>query len=123
MESSGGRIASGIFEFLANSLDAVEEGGTIQIRVSTGAGSQSKRQVRTVVADTGKGINPETQQRIFEPIFTTKETSGTGLGLWVVKQLIKNTRAFFACAPKAEWAVREPFSRSSYLWNCRALSN
>lgn len=83
-----GELRQVFSNLLANSLDAVEEGGTIQIRVSTGAGSQSKRQVRTVVADTGKGINPETQQRIFEPIFTTKETSGTGLGLWVVKQLI-----------------------------------
>ena len=40
------------------------------------------------VADNGRGIAAATMKQIFEPFFTTKGTVGTGLGLWVCKQLV-----------------------------------
>jgi signal transduction histidine kinase len=40
------------------------------------------------VADNGKGIGASSRQSIFEPFFTTKGPLGTGLGLWVSKQII-----------------------------------
>jgi signal transduction histidine kinase len=42
-----------------------------------------------VVADTGCGIGPENLKHIFEPFFTTKKDVGTGLGLWVTKEIIE----------------------------------
>ena len=39
--------------------------------------------------DNGIGIEPENQERIFEPKFTTK-TSGMGLGLGIIKNIIEN---------------------------------
>ena len=45
--------------------------------------------VRLTIADTGCGINPEQLKRIFEPFFTTKQAIGTGLGLWVTKELVQ----------------------------------
>jgi signal transduction histidine kinase len=45
--------------------------------------------VRLTIADTGSGITPENLKRIFEPFFTTKQSVGTGLGLWVTKELVK----------------------------------
>ena len=48
----------------------------------------ASRQLRITVADNGKGIEPTSLQHIFEPFYTTKGTVGTGLGLWVSKQLI-----------------------------------
>ena len=40
------------------------------------------------IADTGEGIEPEQLDMIFEPLFTTKESRGTGLGMTVVQQII-----------------------------------
>jgi len=44
--------------------------------------------VRVLVEDDGPGIAPEHIERVFEPFFTTKKDVGTGLGLWVTKEII-----------------------------------
>ena len=45
--------------------------------------------MRVTIADSGMGMNRATMRRIFEPFFTTKTETGTGLGLWVVAQLVE----------------------------------
>ena len=45
--------------------------------------------MRVSVCDSGAGIEREAICRIFEPFFTTKIETGTGLGLWVVAQLVE----------------------------------
>jgi len=85
-----GELRQVFSNLLANSLDAIDEKGTIKLRVSTGTSFKNGlRCVRITVADNGKGIGAETRQHIFEPFFTTKGTFGTGLGLWVSKQIIE----------------------------------
>ena len=69
---------------VSNGLDAIDEGGTIKVRVSAG-----KNCVRVTLADDGKGIPAGTIKHIFEPFFTTKDSVGTGLGLWVSQQMIE----------------------------------
>jgi PAS domain S-box-containing protein len=48
--------------------------------------------VRLTVADTGSGMSRATLQQIWEPFFTTKGTTGTGLGLWVADEIIRKHR-------------------------------
>ena len=77
---------------LSNSLDALDEnGGTIKLRVSKSAFSKNGRPcVRVTVADDGKCVSEDALPHLFEPFFTTKGAVGTGLGLWVSKQIIDN---------------------------------
>ena len=44
------------------------------------------------ITDNGQGISPETQAQIFEPFFTTR-SDGTGLGLYITKEVLENNRA------------------------------
>ena len=73
---------------LANAADAMPNGGELTIAIEALAGG-GEPQLRISIADTGHGIAAEHRSRIFEPFFTTKAETGTGLGLWVVKQLVE----------------------------------
>ena len=84
-----GELRQVFSNLLANSLDAIDEEGIIKLRVSTGVASKNgDHSVRVTVADNGNGIDKNSRQHIFEPFFTTKGAVGTGLGLWVSKQII-----------------------------------
>jgi signal transduction histidine kinase len=73
---------------IANGIDAMKEGGRlfISLRKTTAVHGDG---IQTVISDDGIGISPENLQRIFEPFFTTKGNLGTGIGLWVTKQLVE----------------------------------
>ena len=83
-----GELRQVFSNLLSNSLDAIGKNGIIKVRVSTGTASNSHRSVRVTIADSGDGIGAASRQHIFEPFFTTKGTVGTGLGLWVSKQIV-----------------------------------
>jgi PAS domain S-box-containing protein len=83
-----GELRQVFSNLLANSLDAIDERGIIKIRMSSTAFKNGDRCVRVIIADNGKGISADFLPHIFEPFFTTKGTIGTGLGLWVSKQII-----------------------------------
>jgi signal transduction histidine kinase len=85
-----GELRQVFSNLLANSLDAIPEAGTIRLRVSSSTCVNSgQRRIRITVADNGMGINAATLPCIFEPLFTTKGSTGSGLGLWVSKQIIE----------------------------------
>jgi signal transduction histidine kinase len=45
--------------------------------------------VRITIADTGTGIETAALDRLFEAFYTTKGIGGTGLGLWIIQELIE----------------------------------
>jgi signal transduction histidine kinase len=85
-----GELRQVLANLLANSLDAVARDCRIVLRASASIDpSNNRRRIRITVADCGHGMGVATAKRIFDPFFTTKGTVGTGLGLWVCKQLVE----------------------------------
>ncbi len=73
------------FNLLANSLDAMKNGGEILVKIQRG----DPGEIRVDFSDNGDGILGENQDRIFLPFFTTKEYGkGTGLGLSIVARIV-----------------------------------
>jgi len=74
---------------ITNAQQAVVEGRKSIIEITVKKISKSK--IRIVIEDNGCGVPHKKQERIFEPNFTTK-SSGTGLGLTMVKKMIEEYR-------------------------------
>jgi PAS domain S-box-containing protein len=84
-----GELRQVFSNLLANSLDAIGEKGIVKLRVSTGSAlKDGRRCIRVTIADNGIGVSAVLRQQIFEPFVTTKGATGTGLGLWVSKQIV-----------------------------------
>ncbi|MEZ5628676.1 sensor histidine kinase [Denitromonas sp.] len=72
-------LAGALTNLLENALQFTPAGGTVSLLATCDA-----EQVSFVVEDTGPGISPDQQQRLFEPFFTTR-AEGTGLGLAIAR--------------------------------------
>jgi PAS domain S-box-containing protein len=86
---SRGEVLQIFSNIIANAIDAMKEGGRlfIALRKTTALDGDG---IRIVIRDEGVGIIPENVEKIFEPFFTTKGNMGTGIGLWVTKQLVES---------------------------------
>jgi signal transduction histidine kinase len=81
-------IRDALTNLVFNAVDAMPDGGVIEVRTSmpavTAQSGARTRQVWLEVSDTGIGMDEETRRRCLEPFFTTKGNRGTGLGLAMV---------------------------------------
>ncbi len=89
----GGDLRQVFANLVSNSIDASPRGGRILIRLHDCCDWSGAFGVRVTIADSGIGMAPETRRRIFEPFFTTKSATGTGLGLWVSSEILRNHHA------------------------------
>ena len=85
-----GEIRQVFSTLLLNAMEAVEPGGTIDVRARKAVHWKNPKikGVRVTISDNGSGISAANLPRIFEPFFTTKGENGTGLGLWVACGII-----------------------------------
>jgi len=81
----GGEIRQVIANLISNAADAVGPGGKIRVTLAHCAEPAG---VQIVVEDDGPGIAVRDRGRLFEPFFTTKKNVGTGLGLWVSREIM-----------------------------------
>jgi len=85
-----GDVRQVLNNLVSNALDSMTEGGELLVRSHDSTDWKTKRKGMVLtVADKGCGMSRETTARIYEPFFTTKGDSGTGLGLWVSAEVVK----------------------------------
>jgi PAS domain S-box-containing protein len=83
-----GELKQVIANLVSNAMDAVSPNGRIRFRLR-GVDDGNGGRVRLIIEDDGPGVSPENVDRIFEPFFTTKKEIGTGLGLWVTREIVE----------------------------------
>jgi len=72
-----------LINILKNSMEAIEEKGTICIKTS------DHPKQKLMITDTGKGIDKDIQQNLFTPFFSTKK-GGQGIGLTLIREILVN---------------------------------
>jgi len=87
-----GQLDQVIVNLAANGRDAMPNGGTLTISTDSKAGRVELR-----VGDTGLGMDASTLASAFEPFFTTKGDRGTGLGLAVVQNIVREAHGTVTC--------------------------
>ena len=81
------QMVQALVNLLQNAVDAMEE---TQCRVLSIAAGIEQNKMRIGISDTGTGIESANMSRIFEAFFTTKGDQGTGLGLYVTRQIVED---------------------------------
>jgi len=90
LSTVAGEVRQVLSNLVANAIDAAPTQGVITIRTKTArANGTDVPGIQVTVADSGSGIDAALKNKIWEPFFTTKKDVGTGLGLWVSKQIIE----------------------------------
>jgi PAS domain S-box-containing protein len=87
IQGLAGELKQAVSNLISNAADAVDINGTIRLTLECIENDDGKV-VQVLIEDDGPGISAENIDRIFEPFFTTKQDVGTGLGLWVTKEII-----------------------------------
>jgi signal transduction histidine kinase len=91
IRADSGHLKQVLINLVSNAADAMDGAGTVTLRARAARAALGGRETDAVVLeviDTGKGIPPEVEKRLFDPFFSTKET-GTGLGLPIAARIVE----------------------------------
>ena len=89
VHAQAGEIRQVIANLVGNAMDSMLKGGRLILRTREGVSwASGARGVSLTVADTGHGMEATTRSHIFEPFFSTKGITGTGLGLWISQEIV-----------------------------------
>jgi PAS domain S-box-containing protein len=88
-----GEIRQVMSNLLMNAIDATPVGGKLILKVYPAKEWNGcyREGARIVIADTGSGIHPADRKKIFDAFWTTKKSTGTGLGLWVTRSIVEKS--------------------------------
>jgi PAS domain S-box-containing protein len=85
-----GEVRQVLANLIGNAVDAMQtDGGKLLLRTRAACKwSNGEYGIAITVADTGTGMDRKTLAHIFEPFFSTKGSTGTGLGLWISQEIL-----------------------------------
>jgi PAS domain S-box-containing protein len=94
-----------IANLVSNAIEAMPKGGklVVRLRPSTDWRDRRRHGMRVTFSDAGTGMDKKTMRHIFEPFFTTKTETGTGLGMWIVAQLLERQQGHIR-----GWSTQRP---------------
>ncbi len=85
VRGSSSLLSQVFMNLFTNARDAMPQGGTVRVEAR-----KDGSQILARVSDTGKGMSPETLEKIFDPFFTLKDVGkGTGLGLSTSQSIVE----------------------------------
>jgi signal transduction histidine kinase len=85
-----GEVRQVLANLVGNAIDALPTAGRLVLRVAPARDWKNGRVgVKVTVADNGTGMDDAVRNRIFEPFFSTKGITGTGLGLWISREIVE----------------------------------
>ena len=91
IRADSGHLKQVLINLVRNGAEAIDGAGTVTLRARAARAPIGEGETDAVlleVSDTGKGIPPEAEKRLFDPFFSTKET-GTGLGLPIAARIVE----------------------------------
>jgi signal transduction histidine kinase len=97
----GGQLANVLVNLFLNALDAMPQGGRLQVTLEAAGPEES----RLTISDTGSGIPAEMAGRLFAPFASTKPT-GTGLGLSICRRIIEEHDGCIVAGNRPEGGAR-----------------
>ncbi|TVS17677.1 MAG: sensor histidine kinase [Gammaproteobacteria bacterium] len=95
----GQRLRQVVLNLVKNAVEAMTDGGTLEVVVDAGVASVGGGRVEIRVTDSGPGIPPDLLERVFEAGVSVKG-SGRGLGLSIVKRLVEELGGSVFCRSK-----------------------
>ncbi len=98
IQSDKGQLQQVFLNIITNSFAAIEDSGEVAIK----SWLEDTETVAVSIRDNGCGMSKETLTQIFEPFFSTKKGSGTGLGLPITYGIIKKLGGDFKVESKPE---------------------
>ena len=89
---------------LGNAFDASRRGGLLRIRIRSSHkwSGEGVAGLRVTIADTGEGVPVQMRKAIFEPFISTKELTGTGLGLWVSDGIMRKHKGYITLRSRTD---------------------
>jgi len=109
VQAASGELRQVVSNLITNAADAVQDHGTIGITLEC-IENDGQTMLHLMVEDDGPGIPPEYKPRLFEPFFTTKREVGTGLGLWLTKEVVERHGGRIESVPRADGKPGAAFS-------------
>lgn len=96
VQATDASLSEIVFNLIKNAIEAVRDTAEPQVTISTCVADSDAQEVVIAVSDNGPGVSAELRTQIFEP-FVTGKTDGTGLGLYLVAQRVRELKGRIQC--------------------------